>query len=57
VNFNLEKNELINNGNNMEVIANDGGITSEPKGTCPGVTATKTAKEKATLTAQGVNAV
>jgi hypothetical protein len=54
VNFNLEKNQLENVGNNLVVTAEDSGITSEPKGTCPGVTATKEAKEKAVLTEQGV---
>jgi hypothetical protein len=57
VNFNLEKNALENSGSNLIVVAADTGITSEPKGTCPGVTATKEAKEKATLTEQGVKAV
>jgi len=54
VNFNLEKNQLENSGNNLLVTAEDTGITSEPKGTCPGVKATKEAKEKATLTEEGV---
>ena len=57
VNFNLQKNALANSGNNLIVTAEDEGITSEPKGTCPGVKATKEAKEKAVLTEQGVNAV
>jgi len=54
VNFNLEKNTLENVQNNLLVTAEDTGITSEPKGTCPGVTATKEATEKATLFEQGV---
>jgi len=57
VNFNLEKNELSKGGSNLLVTAADSGITSEPKGTCPGVKATKEAKEKATLTEEGVKAV
>lgn len=57
VNFNLEKNQLANSGSNLLVTAEDTGITSEPKGTCPGVTATKEAKEKAVLTEIGVNEV
>jgi hypothetical protein len=54
VNFGLEKNQLVNSGNNLVVEAEDTGITSEPKGTCPGVTTTKEAKEKAVLEEQGV---
>jgi hypothetical protein len=54
VNFNLQSNQLVNSGNNLIVEAEDTGITSEPKGTCPGVTTTKEAKEKAVLEEQGV---
>jgi hypothetical protein len=54
VNFNLKSNTLENVQNNLVVTAADEGITSEPKGTCPGVKATTEAKEKATLTEQGV---
>jgi hypothetical protein len=57
VNFNLKKNALENSGSNLIITAEDEGITSEPKGTCPGVKATKEAKEKAVLTEIGVNAV
>jgi len=57
VNLSLKENKLENSGNNLEVVATDEGITSEPKGTCPGVTTTKEAKEKATLTEQGAKAV
>jgi hypothetical protein len=57
VNFNLEKNQLENSGNNLLVTAEDTGITSEPKGTCPGVTTTKEAKEKAVLTEQGAKEI
>jgi hypothetical protein len=57
INFGLEKNVLENSGSNLIVNAMDTGITSEPKGTCPGVSATKEAKQVATLTEQGVKAV
>lgn len=57
VNFGLETNTLENSGSNLTVIAADTGITSEPKGTCPGVKATKEAKEKATLTVTGAKEV
>jgi hypothetical protein len=57
VNFNLKKNALENSGSNLIVTAADEGITSEPKGFCPGVSATKEAKEKAVLTEQGVKEV
>jgi hypothetical protein len=56
-NINLKENTLSKGGSNLEVIAADEGITSEPKGTCPGVSKTKTAKEKATLLEEGVKAV
>jgi hypothetical protein len=49
----LTENTLENVGANNVITANDGGITTKPAGTCPGVKETKEAKEKAVATAEG----
>jgi hypothetical protein len=50
---NLVENTLENVGANDVITANDGGITSKPAGSCPGVKETNTATEKAVATAEG----
>jgi hypothetical protein len=57
VNFGLEKNALENSGSNLIITAEDSGITQTTSGTCPGVTGTKEAKQKATVTGAGVKEV
>jgi hypothetical protein len=55
VNFGLEKNELENGQNgNLIIKAEDTGVTTTTKGTCPGVTGSSTGKQKATVTGEGV---
>ncbi len=49
----LNENTLENVGANDVITANDGGITTKPSGSCPGVKETKEAKEKAVATAEG----
>jgi hypothetical protein len=55
VNFGLEKNALENSGANLLIKAEDSGITTTISGTCPGVSANKENKLKATTTSEGVN--
>jgi hypothetical protein len=50
---NLTENVLNNVGANDEIKANDSGITTEPKGSCFGISKTTNAKEKAVATAEG----
>jgi hypothetical protein len=57
VNFGLEKNALENSGTNLIVKAEDTGITQTTSGTCPGISGTKEAKQKATVTGEGVKEV
>jgi hypothetical protein len=56
LNFGLKENELTNLENNLLIKANDSGITTEAKGTCPGVSNTKEATVKGTIKEQGVKA-
>jgi hypothetical protein len=53
----LLTNTLANSGNNLIITAADTGITTTTTGTCPGITGTKEAKQKATVTGEGVNEV
>jgi hypothetical protein len=50
-------NKLANSGSNLIITAEDTGITTEPKGTCLGITKTTEGKQKATVTAVGVKEV
>jgi hypothetical protein len=50
-------NTLANSGANLIVTAADTGITTEPKGSCLGITKTTEGKQKATVTAVGVKEV
>ena len=56
LNFGLKENELTNLENNLLIKADDEGITTEAKGTCPGVSNTKEASVKGTIKEQGVKA-
>lgn len=56
-NSELLTNTLENSGNNLIITAEDSGITQTISGTCPGVTATHEAKQKATVTGEGANVV
>jgi hypothetical protein len=49
----LVTNLLSNVGQNLEILAEDSGITTEPKGSCFGISKTTNAKEKATFVAEG----
>jgi hypothetical protein len=55
-NVNLMTNTLENSGGNLIVKAADEGVTTKPKGTCPGIAETHTGKQKAEITGEGVNA-
>lgn len=58
INFGLEKNALENSGSNLITVAEDTGITTKPSGSgCLGVTETNEAKEKATVTNEGLKEV
>lgn len=50
-------NTLGNSGSNLLITAEDTGITTEPKGTCLGITKTTEGKQKAVVTAVGVKEV
>ena len=49
-NSELLTNTLANSGSNLIITAADTGITTTTSGTCPGITGTKEAKQKATVT-------
>jgi hypothetical protein len=49
----LETNLLSNVGQSLEIKAEDSGITTEPKGSCLGISKTTNAKEKAIFIAEG----
>jgi hypothetical protein len=53
----LVTNTLTNVGQNLEILAEDSGITTEPKGSCFGISKTTNAKEKATFIAHGARFV
>jgi hypothetical protein len=57
VNFGLEKNVLENSGSNLLTVAEDNGITTKPAGSgCLGVKETNEAKQKGTVTNEGLEA-
>lgn len=53
----LVTNKLSNEGQNLNILAEDAGITTEPKGSCLGISKTTNAKEKATFVAHGAKFV
>jgi hypothetical protein len=54
-NSELLTNSLENSGSNLIIKAEDTGITTTTSGTCPGITGTKEAKQKATVTGGSQN--
>ncbi len=55
INFGLEKNALTNIGGNLNINAEDSGITTTTAGTCPGIKASKENKQKAKVEGEGAN--